>query len=240
MELKRTLAIRGTLGLAAAAGLVGALAFGSPAQAATATIPINPGNVPTTAEGFEDNSCDNLPDGLGEDVDGWVFVLPSAAGAEGNFISVTATFEDLNGDTQVLTTGEDGGIVDGSGDNKAYIVTPAGWTLVDASAEVTDPDEGAQFNLTHACPGTPGPGGGTPTPSEEPTSPGENPTSPGEEPTSPGDGSTVPGEESTSPAANLPTTGTPLTIAIVSAAALAAAGAALFMIQRRRREAQDW
>ncbi|MEU5875448.1 LPXTG cell wall anchor domain-containing protein [Glycomyces sp. NPDC047369] len=190
-------------------------------------------NVPTTAAGFDDNSCDNLPDDLSASADGWVFVLPAAAGAEGNFISVTATFEDGDGDEHVLSTDTDGGIVSGSGDNKAYIIAPAGWTLVDAEADVEDPDEGAQFNLTHACPGEPG---------EEPSSPGEESSSPAEESSSPGEESSVPGEESTSPTGGttLPTTGTPLTIALVSAAALAAAGAALFLVQRRRREAQDW
>lgn len=231
MELKQSFKQAGVLGLTAAAGMVGSLAFASAAQAETVIIPINPGNVPTTAEGFEDQSCDNLPEDLAADVDGWVFVLPAAAGAEGNFISVTATFADDEGMEQTRTTGDDGGIVDGSGDNKAYILAPAGWTLLDADAEVTDPDEGAQFNLTHTCPGTPG---------EEETSPAEETSPPGEEPTSPGEESSTPGEESTTPASNLPTTGTPLTIALVSAAALAAGGAVLFMIQRRRREAQDW
>ncbi|SDE40716.1 hypothetical protein [Glycomyces harbinensis] len=225
MEFKRTPSARGALGLAAAAGLCGALAFASPAQAETVIIQINPGNVPTTAADFEDNSCDNLPGDLAGDLDGWVFVLPAAAGAEGNFISVTATFADEGGSEQTRTTGDHGGIVEGSGDNKAYIITPAGWTLLDADAQVTDPDEGAQFNLTHACPGTPG----------------ENPSSPGEEPTTPGEESSAPGEESTTPGGStLPTTGTPLTVALVSAAALAAAGAVLFAVQRRRREAQDW
>ena len=100
----------------------------------------------------------HLPDGLSSEVDGWVFVLPAAAGAEGNFVSVTATFTDAEGNEHV--------------------------------------------------------------PSTE---------------------SSAPGEASTTPVGStLPTTGTPLTIALVSAAALAAGGAALYMIQRRRREAQDW
>ncbi|WP_153025490.1 LPXTG cell wall anchor domain-containing protein [Glycomyces albidus] len=233
MELKQSIKTVGAFGVTAAAGLLGSIALASPAQAAVATIPINDGNVPTTAAEFGDQSCDQVPDDIAATEDGWVFVLPAAAGAEGNFISVTATFEDAEGDEHVLTTDEDGGIVSGSGDNKAYIITPAGWTLVDAEAEVNDPDEGAQFNLTHTCPGEPG---------EEPSSPGEEPSSPSEEPTSPGDGSSQPGEETTSPTAGgqLPTTGTPLTIAIVSAAALAAGGAALYLIQRRRREAQNW
>ncbi|THV28043.1 LPXTG cell wall anchor domain-containing protein [Glycomyces paridis] len=233
MERNRSLTSRGALGLAAAAGLTGVLAFGSPAHAAVAVIPINGGNVPTTAEDFKDNSCDNLPGDLAADVDGWVFVLPAAAGAEGNFISVTATFEDGDGGEHVLTTDADGGIVSGSGDNKAYIITPAGWTLTDAEAEVEDPAEGAKFNLTHACPGSPG---------ENPSSPEESPSAPGSEsPSAPGSESpSAPGEESTTPVGStLPTTGTPLTITLVSAAALAAAGAVLFLM-RRRRAAQDW
>ncbi len=227
VQLKRTL----QTGLAAAAGIAAALALATPAQAEEVIILINRGNIPTTAADFENQSCDNLPD-LAPDEDGWVFVLPASAGAEGNFISVTATYADETGTERTRTTRNDGGIVEGSGDNKAYIITPAGWTLLDADALVNDPDEGAFFNLTHACAGTPG---------EEPSSPGEEPSSPTEESSSPGEESSVPGEESTSPTGTtLPTTGTPLTIALVSAAALAAAGAALFLVQRRRREAQDW
>ncbi|MCC3762520.1 hypothetical protein K3N28_05485 [Glycomyces sp. TRM65418] len=270
MEFKQPIKTMGSLGVAAAAGLIAALALGSPAQAEVVTIPINPGNVPTTAAGFEDVSCENLPDGLPADVDGWVFVLPASAGADGNFVSVTATFEDEDGDERVRNTADHGAIVSGSGDNKAYIIAPAGWTLVEAEAEVNDPDDGAKFNLTHACPGEPGdgetttpgggetttPGGGeTTAPGEETTAPGTEPSSPAvcEEPSTPSETATsapsaapsesgTPCEEATTPAGsgNLPTTGTPLTIALVSAAALAAGGAALFMIQRRRREAQDW
>jgi hypothetical protein len=266
VELKQSFKTAGAIGAAAAAGLLGSLAFASTAQAAEVVIPINDGNVPTTAADFEDVSCENLPDDLAADVDGWVFVLPASAGAEGNFISVTATYEDGIGNTYHLSTDTDGAIVEGSGDNKAYIIAPAGWTLVGAEALVNDPADGAFFNLTHACPGEPGENPSSP---DEPTSPGsESPSEPGEESSSPeceepttaeepttGEetgsataspstpaGSETPCEEATSPAGNgnLPTTGTPLTIALVSAAALAAGGAVLYMIQRRRREAQDW
>ncbi|GAA2144309.1 LPXTG cell wall anchor domain-containing protein [Glycomyces algeriensis] len=237
MELKQSFKQAGRFGLTAAAGLVGSLAIASAAQAAVETIFINDGNVPTTAGDFE-YSCANLPADRAATEDGWVFVLPASAGVEGNFISVTATFEDGDGDEWVLSTDTDGGIVDGSGDNKAYIITPAGWTLTGAEAEVEGPDDDAFFNLTHACPGEPGEE--ETTPGEESSSPGEEPSSPGEESSSPG-ASGTPGEESTTPGgANLPTTGAPLTIALVSAAALAAGGAALFMFMRRRREAQDW
>jgi hypothetical protein len=145
-----------TIGAFVSAGALGALALASPALGAVVTIPVNDGNVPTMAADFDDLSCDNIPPGdISKTEDGWVFVLPASAGAEGNFISVTAFFEDGDGDLHILDTDDDGGIVDGSGDNKAYIVSPPGWTLIDAEAEVEDPDDDAFFNLTHTCPGKP-------------------------------------------------------------------------------------
>ncbi|WP_051815525.1 hypothetical protein [Glycomyces tenuis] len=230
----------GALGLAGAAGLIGALAFAAPASAAVESIPINPGNVPTTAAGFGPNNCDQVPDDIAVDEDGWVFVLPAAAGAEGNFIEVQATFEDASGASHTLNTTDDGGVVDGQGDNKAFIITPAGWTLVSATADVEDPDHGAKFNLTHTCPGEEAPGSGVPTPGDESPTPGDETPTPGGE--SPTDGTTSPGGEvSTTPAGStLPATGTPLTVALVSAAALAAAGVVLFVVMRRRRAAENW
>lgn len=145
-----------TTGAFVSAGVLGAFVLPSPALAAVETIFINDGNVPATAAGFETQSCDDIPlDDISKTEDGWVFVLPESAGAEGNFISVSALFVDQNDNVQVLTTAGDGGIVSDSGDNKAYIVSPPGWTLVDAQAEVEDPDADAFFNLTHTCPGKP-------------------------------------------------------------------------------------
>lgn len=235
MELKQHFTRLGALAAAGAVGTAAALAFATSAQAAAQTIEINDGNVPTTAGGYEDQSCDQVPGGPLDGQDGWVFVLPASAGAEGNFISVTATFTDGDGAEQILTTdGVDGDVVDGQGDNKAYIITPAGWELIHAEAEVEDPNEGAFFNLTHACPGE--------EPDDQTTPPGDETTTPVEETTSPGGDETSPGETSTSPAGGdtLPTTGAPLTIALVTAAALAAAGAAVFVLMHRRRAAQDW
>jgi LPXTG-motif cell wall-anchored protein len=216
---------------AATAALIGVLTLASPAQAQTTTIPINDGNVPTTAKEFDTQSCDQVPGDKGADEDGWVFVLPASAGADGNFVSVTATFEDLEGNQQVLTTGEHGGIVSGSGDNKAFIISPAGWTLVDAEAEVDNPDAGAFFNLTHACPGEPG---------EVPTTPGEEPTTPGEQPTTPADSPTAPGERTTDAAGGLPTTGVSTGLMIALGLVLAAGGAVLVIFLRRRADAQDY
>jgi LPXTG-motif cell wall-anchored protein len=217
------------LALAATAVLVGSMMIGSPALAAEVTIQINDGNVPTKAGGAGTISCDNVPAGdIGDDQDGWVFVLPDSAGAEGNFISVTATFEDENGDEQVYTTGANGGIVSGSGDNKAYIITPAGWTLTAAEAQVTDPDEGAFFNLTHACPGKPG---------DSPTTPGGGTTPPGDGTTAPGS-STAPGDQSSS-ANGLPTTGDSNGLMLGLGLVLAAGGVVLVMFLRRRAQADS-
>lgn len=265
MEFKQPFKTVGSLGVAVAAGLIGSLAFAAPGQAET-TIDINPDHLGRTADYFEKGCGEDaqLPESQGADQDGWVFVLP-----QGDvFLEVTAVFADANGtehtlDAEIVTTGKSGNL------KHAYVLTPAGWTLVDASADIEGPS--TFFNVTHTCPGEPGdgetttPGGGeTTTPGEETTTPGTEPSSPAvcEEPsptesvtlTEPGgetatsapsaapSESGTPCEEATTPAGsgNLPSTGTPLTIALVSAAALAAGGAALFMIQRRRREAQDW
>lgn len=139
------------LGAAVAAGVL-AVGPGGPAYAAD-TININPGNVPTTAGGFETQDCDpNFGGGPhpGEDV--WVFVLPKP-NQLGQFTSVTATFDTPEGE-QTLTIEQDGGaIVNDKGTSKAWIRTPAGWTLTGASAEITKtagPND--EFNLTHTCP----------------------------------------------------------------------------------------
>jgi hypothetical protein len=220
MEYKHRIKTVIGFALLVVAGLLGSLVLASPAQAAVVVIQINDGEVPTKATGAE-QSCDNLPDDIGGDEDGWVFVLPASAGATGNFISVTATFEDANGDEQVYTTGANGGIVSGSGDNKAFIITPAGWTLIAAEAEVEDPDEGAFFNLTHACAGLP---------DDSPTTPTDQTTAP--------DQTTKPGEQSTTEGP-LPTTGAPVQTVLLWAVVVAAAGGAALLFMRRRAEARN-
>ncbi|GAB3232383.1 hypothetical protein GCM10027447_28140 [Glycomyces halotolerans] len=197
------------------------------AHAVDATIDINPGNVPTTAAGFGDHSCDQVPGDVGENEDGWVFVLPSDHGAMGEFVVVNATFEDLNGDTRHYSTDANGGIVDGPGTSKAYIITPAGWTLVTATADVTDVDSAkAMFNLTHTCPGEVPPNGETPTstPSEAPSEPSSTPPS------------TETTTDSEAPA--LPTTGGSLAIVLSAGAVLLGAGGSVLYLMRRRRLAE--
>jgi LPXTG-motif cell wall-anchored protein len=194
------------VGGAAAAGLAGAvaLAFAVPALAGdTTVIQINDGNVPTTAAGFKPNNCDQIPEDTAAWLDGWVFVLPDSVKAEGNFEYIEAVFQDEDGTVLRYDTGSDGGIVSGSGNNKAYIVTPAGLTLIDAEAGVKLKDgkgngKEPEFNLTHTCPATEEPPGEE-TPSEDPSSPTEEPSSPSEEPSSPSEEPSSPSEEPSSP-----------------------------------------
>ncbi|GAA4914678.1 LPXTG-motif cell wall-anchored protein [Stackebrandtia albiflava] len=188
----------------------------------TVGIDINPGNVPTTAVGHDDISCDGLPDDSDSTQDGWVFVLPSDRGDKGAFVSVTATYTDLDGVTHVYTTDAEGGIVTSPGasaTSKAYILTPAGWTLTAATAEVTGVGAGAKFNLTHTCPADSG--DQSPSPSDGASPSGD---------ASPSD------DESTEPAEGvLPVTGSPMTPLIVTGAALALVGGALLLALRHRR-----
>lgn len=144
-------------GLVGAAG-VAALAFGSPAWA-NSTISINPGNVPTTAAGFDTHECDaNFGGGPFPNQDVWVFVLPGNHSTSGDFVSLTANFG-ANGTVTITAAANPGNFSNGGpATSKAFIVTPAGFTLVGATAEITGTAD--FFNLTHTCPAS-----GSPSPS---------------------------------------------------------------------------
>lgn len=135
------------------------LVAAAPAWAQT-SISINPGNVPTTAEGHDTHECNPDQGGgpfPGQDV--WVFVLPGNQATTGDFQSVTATFVE---GTVTITRDDDPDNFSpegGPATSKAWVVTPAGWTLTGATAEISGSAD--FFNLTHTCPGGPGP---TPTP----------------------------------------------------------------------------
>ena len=240
-------------------GASAGLAFATSAWATDGTtIPINQGNVPTTAGDFSIHECTAELGGgpyAGKDV--WVFNLPSVGGESGSFTSITAYFDtDGNGTvdkTVVIEAGsadDTDGIVDDivtAGHSKAYAITPAGWTLIDATAVVTG--DNTKFVLTHTCPGSSSP---TTTPTSAPTSapttmPTTTPTSaPTTMPT------TAPTTGATSPSSPAPSSSTggvgnegenggglPVTGAAASTAAavglgLIGGGAAL-MIRRRRR-----
>jgi LPXTG-motif cell wall-anchored protein len=210
--------------LAAVAGTAAmvALAAAAPAWADT-TVGINPGNVPTTAEDHDDHGCD-FGGGPFADKDVWVFVLPGEHDKVGDFVSVTAVFG-ANGSLTIPTDGGD--IVTDKGTSKAWIITPAGWTLTGATAVVTGTAE--KFNLTHTCPAG---GGGTESPTPAPSD-SESPTT--STPGSPGvsvSGSSGAG----SGGGGLPVTGTATVSIAVLGVALVAGGIALLAVRRRKEE----
>jgi len=159
----------------AAAGLATAIAgviaiFSGSAAYAASTISINPGNVPTTASGFGTQSCAQVG-GPVAGMDGWVFVLPGNSNVTGTFTALFLTFQKPDGTLVNLTIPTDGGAISsGGGTSKAWIQTPAGWTLIAATANITG--TASSFNLTHTCPAVQTP------PSSPPPSSSSPPSSP--------------------------------------------------------------
>jgi LPXTG-motif cell wall-anchored protein len=124
------------------------LTIAGPAQAATATdIHLNPGQKGKTAAAFE-YSCDQVPGGRVDGVDGWVFVLP---GNQGTFVSLQLTFNDgtKNVTVDIPGTSYPSGIST-SGSDKMYVQLPAGWKIVDGTGTATNPKKDS-FNVTHVC-----------------------------------------------------------------------------------------
>jgi LPXTG-motif cell wall-anchored protein len=225
----------GKFAAVAAAAVLAGWATASPALADT-TVTVNPGNVPTTAAGYGTHDCDeNFGGGPHKDADVWVFVPPGNHDRTGDFVSVAATF----GPNGTLTIPADGGaVVTDKGASKAWITTPAGWTLTGASAVITG--TAAKFNLTHTCPAG---GGQTSSPSPKPSdSASPSPSATGG---TNGGGSGVPtggatdggsGGSSGGGSGSLPVTGTAMTGVALTGVALVAGGIAL-LVARRRREA---
>jgi LPXTG-motif cell wall-anchored protein len=246
------------------AGVSLAIAVSGTAQATeNGTIDLNGDHVGATAEGFEEQECDGPLSDLGEDQDGWHFVLPSSSGD--SFIELNLTFTKPDSSTvevKITSTDENDpstgpgweGFIDSagnSGDGKhAYLITEAGWTLTAGTAEVHNASEGGFFNLSHTCPGVPpsptpteSP---TPTPTESPTpTPTESPTpTPTEQPTPTPTGTMTPspGAPATTPPAappeeekpELPVTGIGIGSLLVLGGGLLVAGIAMMSVQRRR------
>jgi LPXTG-motif cell wall-anchored protein len=212
----------GRVAVAVGAAVVAGLAIASPASAST-KIPINPGNVPATASAYGTHDCDkNFGGGPYPDKDVWVFVLPGNGAKVGDFVSVTATF----GANGTLTIPADGGaIVTGKGTSKAWITTPAGWTLTAASATITG--DADKFNLTHTCPPSgsgAGGGGGKSKQHKEGSVSKESPSKASESAS----------VERSSSTGGLPVTGTATTNIAVVGGALVAAGIVLLALRRRR------
>jgi hypothetical protein len=222
----------------ATAGLA-ALIFATPALANT-TININPGNVPTTAQGFDSHECDKKFGGgpfPGQDV--WVFVLPGNHDTSGDFVSLTANFS--GGVTVTITAAANPGNFSNGGPqtSKAFIITTAGLTLESASAVITGTAE--FFNLTHTCPAS-----GSPSPSPSASkSPSPSPSvSASVSPSVSVSPSTAPPSKSPTTAPPVPSGAAPtggggsftLTGMGMSAIGLASGAALLLVLLRRRRD----
>jgi hypothetical protein len=121
------------------------------------TVCLNEAHRNVTATDFPTHSCAIIPGGQSATLDGWVFVLP---GPDADFTSLTLTFDSDPGPgvtEQVLSipAAPNSGLVP---PRKAFIRTPAGWTLLDGSATVTAGDRPADvFNLSSTCPAAPTP-----------------------------------------------------------------------------------
>ena len=197
---------------------------------ASVTTPLHDDHQDSTAAGFETHDCDDFPFTLPSGYDGWHFVLPDGTN---DFEEVNLEFKDGTDQTVNITIKNDGDAdpypdelkATGSAQVKhAYVATPAGWTLVDGSAQTTETAD--FFNLSHTCAGTP-----TTPPEEKPTTPSTGT-------------STTPNEDSTSPAAtttaapgsddSLPLTGAATGGIALAGLALIGGGAALVFLRRRR------
>lgn len=147
----------GRLAILLSASFAITLAAAGPASAAATTdVHLNPGQRGNTAAGFTDN-CDQIPGGRKAGVDGWVFVLP---GNQGTLVSLHLTFNDGSKNVVIDVPGSSypNGIVT-NGADKAYVVLPAGWTIVDGNGTATNPQHD-KFNVTHVCRAGSGSGSG--------------------------------------------------------------------------------
>jgi LPXTG-motif cell wall-anchored protein len=232
-RLGRRFAVLAGTTLAAVLG-VALFVPGSPAAATdgTTTIGLNPGQRNSTPGQFDD-SCDNIPpDKVEPGTDGWVFVLPDE---KATLVSLHLTFRDTSGATVIVDipgTSYPNGF-DRQGADKAWVVLPAGWTLVDGTAEVTGASKDDFFNVTHVCQNggsssSPTPGGGG---SSSSSGGGGGGGSSGSSPTP---GTSTSGGGGGSGGGGLPITGAPTATLAGAGLVLVAAGAVLLVARRRR------
>ncbi|GIJ52427.1 hypothetical protein Val02_93130 [Virgisporangium aliadipatigenens] len=144
--------------------------------AAPTTVPLHDAHRGAVAGTFGDRSCAQIPGGASPGTDGWVFVLPRN---DADFVSLTLAFRTGAGTTATVRVPDasdpypDG--ITTNGTSKAWVQVPAGWLLLDGSAEVSGPTKAPFFNLTHTCPGSPE---ASPRPPASPTPPGKPSPSP--------------------------------------------------------------
>lgn len=219
-------------GFVAGAALIATIVAAGPAIATDIHVPLNSGQVNKTAAGF-DSSCDNVSIGAQQGTDGWVFVLPESGGDTGsNFLSLTLTFKDKNGDPHTVVINSSGATIDaspvsggildspGQATSKAWVEIPLDWTITAGDSIVSSGGHGDFFNVTHVCRGSEG--SPSPSPSSSPSPSGSTP---------PG---TTPAGSSSSSGGHLPTTGTSVTGFIIAGVVLLAGGAVLLFLRRRR------
>jgi LPXTG-motif cell wall-anchored protein len=219
--------------LAVVTAAAGTLFVSSPAWAdGVIQININPGNVPSTAAGFDSHDCGDAPfANIKAGQDGWFFVLPN----DGEFDELFLTFQKSANPNDTIkvsippgnTPGVTGGLLKiGNGDQvHAWLITPAGWTLTGGIAEVTGTDAGGKFNLSHTCVG----GGAQPSGSASSSHSGSPSASSSGSHTQPG----TPGSSSSS-GSSLPVTGTAIGGFVIAGTLLVAGGATLIVLRRRR------
>lgn len=209
------------LATAAAAAVIGLVVGWSAPASANSNVDVNKSgqNVYATSPGVTNECDDNFGGGPYDGFDVWVFNLPGDHAVVGDFVSVTATFNDGQNDiVKTIDTDQPSGIVL-KGTSKAWIKMPAGLKLVNATAVITGTAD--FFTLTHTCPT-----GYTPPPPTESTPPATTPP-----------GHTPPGTPGTSTTPSLPTTGSSLTGVIIAGLVLVGGGSALLVVARRRRAA---
>jgi len=140
----------------AAAGFAFLLGSARPTFASP-TIEVNQGA--TTATAFATHQCEpSQGGGPLSDQDVWVFALPGPHDTSGDFVSLTAEFG-ANRTVMITAAADPGAFSNGGPDTaKAWITTPAGWTLQGATAETSGTAD--HFDLTRTCPAS-----GAPSPS---------------------------------------------------------------------------
>lgn len=210
-------------------GAVTAAVLTGTAALAAVTLELRPSHRDTTAADFKNHSCAQIPDGAqGPGKDGFVFVLPDN---KVEFLSLALVFKTPGGTTENVTIPNDAdpypdGIVNqANATSKAFVVVPEGWILVNGTATISGETKADYFNLTHTCPGGPGP---SPSPSKS-RSPESSP-SPSSSGSTGGNGGSTGGS-----GGGLPVTGTAVGGIVLTGLALVAGGVGLLFLVRRRR-----
>ena len=203
------------------------LSAGAAGALATTEIPLLQSNVKATDFKPGDQDCSDAPfANIQDNQDGWHFVV---GGDDTSFVELRLTFNTGSGTVVVTVPGPPvsgaSGILTESGGKfmHAWVITPAGWTLVSGEADVTYTGNApAHFQLSHTCPGTPT----TTTATTKP--PTTTTTTTGTETTTTGT-TTTPDE-----GGDLPVTGAGLGGLIAAGLILTGGGVALILARRRR------